>query len=315
MQASEVSRATRVEFDGACYHVMSRGVARRKTFMDGADHQAFLDGVCEVVESGGLLVHAFCLMPNHHHMLVTTPHGELGRWMRHVNGDYARRFNARHKRVGHLWQGRYKAILVEGDGYLVECARYIHLNPNRAQLTRPAERYRWSSYRNYVGGPAVASWVDTSAVMSRFDDDPAAYRAHVEDGRGERPVSPFDRAVAGLALGSAAFVARVTRIVDGRPDNPDEPMLRGLRRQSMAEPELVERALADIFGDEPPARRGRLRLYTLRRHSRLRPSEVARHCGRSPSAVTRATQAIEAEALENERLAGQLAELARRLRR
>lgn len=108
---------------------MSRGVARRATFVDDDDRRAFLEIIGGLVELGALEVFAFCLMPNHYHLLAQTPSGELGRWMRHVNGDYVRRFNVRHRRVGHLWQGRYKAILVEEGKYLRECSRYIHRNP------------------------------------------------------------------------------------------------------------------------------------------------------------------------------------------
>ena len=101
-----MSRATRIEFDGACYHVMSRGVARRTTFLDDDDRRSFLGIVSELVKVGALEVFAFCLMPNHYHLLARTPSGELARWMRHVNGDYVRRFNVRHRRVGHLRRER-----------------------------------------------------------------------------------------------------------------------------------------------------------------------------------------------------------------
>jgi REP element-mobilizing transposase RayT len=109
-----VSRAVRIDFDGAYYHVMSRGVARMPTFLDDEDRRRLLEIIGELVDRGDFEVHAFCLMPNHYHLLVCTPHGGLSRWMRHVNGDYVRWFNIRHRRVGHLWQGRYKAILVRG---------------------------------------------------------------------------------------------------------------------------------------------------------------------------------------------------------
>ncbi|MBI3268167.1 MAG: transposase [Planctomycetes bacterium] len=115
--------------------------------LDDEDRKNFLDRIAFWVGEGVLVVHAFCLMPNHFHLRLATPRGELSRWMRHVKWDYVRNFNFRHRRVGHLWQGRFKAILVEDGPSFLECARYTHLNPNRAKLTRPAERYRWSSYR------------------------------------------------------------------------------------------------------------------------------------------------------------------------
>lgn len=209
-------------------------------------------------------------------------------------------------RVGWLWQGRYKAILVQDGPYLKECSRYIHLNPNRAKLTRPAERYRWSSYRNYVGGPKAAPWVETRAILGESGGDRAIYRAYVEAGKGEKQVSPFERAVARLVLGSEEFLAWVRRRVKGRADTPDEPSLRDLRRTERALPERVERAVEEAFAEEGPARKRRLLLYAQRLYSRLRPAEIARRYGRTRGAVTLAAQQLGAEARRNAPLAAGL---------
>ena len=127
-----MARQLRIEYPGATYHVMSRGVARMNTFVDDQDRMRFLELVGEAAKAGALIVHAYCLMPNHYHLLAETPEAQLGRWMQQILGVYASGFNRRHKRVGHLWQGRYKAILVEEGEYFLECSRYIHLNPNRS---------------------------------------------------------------------------------------------------------------------------------------------------------------------------------------
>ena len=305
-----MSRATRIEFEGACYHVMSRGVARMPTFRDDEDRRSFLEIVGDLVGRGALEVHAFCLMPNHYHLLVGTPLGELSRWMRHVNGDYVRRFNVRHRRVGHLWQGRYKAILVEEGTYLMECSRYIHLNPNRAKMTRPAQGYRWSSYRNYVVGRTVAPWVETRLVLAGCRGDRRQYQAYVEAGKGEKQISPFERAVAGLALGGEEFLARLLKRVQGRKTSVDEPSLARLQRLGRADPALVEEAVEQVFALERPVRQQRLLLFAQRLHSRLRPSEIARRYDRTPAAVTLAVRALSAEAKENRELAAGLASLA-----
>jgi REP element-mobilizing transposase RayT len=301
-----MTRALRVEFDGATYHVMSRGVAKMRTFLDDSHRRAFLDILGEVVAEGGLVVHAFCLMPNHYHLLCVTPEGQLGRWMHRVNAAYARAFNRAERRVGHVWQGRYKAIVVDEGRYFLECSRYVHLNPNRSKLTRPAERYPWSSYRTYVGGPACADWVSTERTLAEFGGDRKAYRAFVEAGRGERAVSPFERAVAGLVLGGEGLVRRVRDLLAGLDDDA-RLRLRALRRQGNATPEGVEAAVERLFADGLPRRRRTLRLYALRKHSSLRPVDVARRCGRSPAAVSLAVKRIDAEARSDP-------ELARRLR-
>lgn len=306
-----MSRAVRIEFPGALYHVMSRGVARLPTFLDDEDRNDFLRRIEPLVRSGDLVVHAFCLMPNHYHLLCETPAGGLRRWMRHVNGDYARAFNHRHRRVGHLWQGRFKAVLVEDGRYLTECSRYIHLNPNRAKITRPAERYWWSSYRNYVGGPAVVDCVETERVLAEFAGDRKRYREYVEEGKGEKPVSPFERAAAGLILGAEAFVRRIRGLMKGLPQAADQPAWNELRRIERPSPEQIEAWVDDLFRGETPRRRGRLRLYALRRHSGLGTTRIAERYGRTPAAVPVAVKAIDGEAKRSRTLARRLAKLAR----
>ena len=229
--------------------------------------------------------------------------------MRHLNGDYVRNFNVRHRRVGHLWQGRFKAILVEDGHYFLECSRYIHLNPNRGKLTRPAERYRWSSYRNYVGGPASVDWVETGPTLAAVGGSREAYREFVEAGKGEKPVSPFERAVAGMALGGEKFVKEVLSRLKGVRAGVDQPSLRTLRRMGKASPEDVEAALERIFSSERPRRRARLRLYGLRIHSRLRGVEVAERCGRTPAAVSLAVRHLDEAAKRQPNLARGLREL------
>ena len=203
-----MARQLRIEYPGATYHVMSRGVARMNTFVDDRDRMRLLELVGEAAKDGALIVHAYCLMPNHYHLLAEIPEAQLGRWMQRILGVYAGGFNRRHKRVGHLWQGRYKAILVEDGEYFLECSRYIHLNPNRSGMTRSAQLYPWSSYRNYIGGQTEVDWVATERTLSHFDTR-TDYRDFVESGRGEEPISPFFRAKVGLVLGSEAFFEKI----------------------------------------------------------------------------------------------------------
>lgn len=313
-----MSRALRVEFDGAVYHVMSRGVGRMRTFADDEDRRAFLELVGGVVQEGGLIAHAFCVMPNHYHLLCETPAGELSRWMRRINGEYSKGFNRRNGRVGHLWQGRYKSILVEDGSYFLECGRYIHLNPNRSRITRPAERYPWSSYRCYVkaGVPRV-DWVSTKRTLSHFGGRKDRYRAYVEAGKGEKPVSPFERAYAGLVLGGEAFVERIRRLTEteSREDSGAQPALSAMRRLAKAKAEEVEQLVSEQFAGEVPRRQRRLVLYALRKHSRLRPSEIARRCGRTPAAVSLAVRDLDREATENTDLARKLKSLAKAVAR
>jgi REP element-mobilizing transposase RayT len=292
-----MSRPTRIEYPGAIYHVMGRGIEGKKVFPEDEHRERFLRFVGQAVEGGDLVVHAYCLMTTHYHLLLETPRAGLGRWMQYLLGVYAQWFNIREERFGHLWQSRYKAILVEKGPYLSECSRYIHLNPNRAGLSRPAERWKWSSYRNYVGGPGrpAMPWVTTETVLAGLPSGKGlekearrAYREYVESGKGEPPISPFERATAGLVLGSASFVAWARDLLKSRPATEDEPALRLLRKTCLADPERIEALVKEEFGDPRTKGKARRILAALLVHSSgLRAAEVSRRLGVSRSAVSK----------------------------
>jgi len=166
-----MARPLRIEYPGAVYHVMARGNQGEPIFGDNQDRRCFLETLGEACEKTGWRVHAYVLMGNHYHLLVETPEGNLVAGMKWLQSTYTLRYNSRHKVRGHLFQGRYKAILVEGDDdYLRVVSTYIHLNPARARLIRPGEerlkRYRWSSYPWYLTragkGPV---WLSRERVM------------------------------------------------------------------------------------------------------------------------------------------------------
>ena len=152
-----MARPLRIEFPGALYHVTARGHARAAVFLDDDDRRRFLALLAETAERRGWTCHAYCLMDNHYHLLVETSSADLGRGMRQINGVYTQRFNRAHGRAGHVFQGRYKAILVEKQAYLLELSRYVVLNPVRAGMVAKPGDWMWSSYRRTAarrGGPA-----------------------------------------------------------------------------------------------------------------------------------------------------------------
>src|SRR5882757_9477442 len=165
-----MARPIRVEFEGAVYHVTARGNERRRIYRSDGDRTRFLETLAETVKEHGLRVHGYCLMPNHYHLLVETPRGNLSRAIGWLQTTYTIRFNHRYRRSGHLLQGRFKAQLVEANNYAMELLRYVHLNPvrprNKAQAV-PAERrgalnvYRWSSHGAYGGRIAAPEWLCT----------------------------------------------------------------------------------------------------------------------------------------------------------
>ena len=150
-----MARPLRIEFAGALYHVTSRGDGQEDIYLDDTDREIYLEVLAEVQHRFNWVIHAYCLMSNHYHLLIETPDSNLAKGMRHLNGVYTQRFNRRHKRVGHVFQGRYKAILVQKDNYLLELSRYIVLNPVRAQMVRSAKDWPWSSYREKYRGQVL----------------------------------------------------------------------------------------------------------------------------------------------------------------
>ena len=146
-----MARPLRLEYAGALYHITSRGDRREPIYEDDADRKMFMSLLEQVCKTYNWLCHAYCLMGNHYHLLVETPEANLSKGMRQLNGLYTQSYNRNHNRVGHVFQGRYKAILVEKQSYLLELARYIVLNPVRAQMVHVAGDWQWSSYRATIG--------------------------------------------------------------------------------------------------------------------------------------------------------------------
>ncbi|MES1938200.1 REP-associated tyrosine transposase [Salinisphaera hydrothermalis] len=203
-----MARPLRLEFAGALYHVTSRGDRREDIYEDDEDRVAFLNVLASVARRFNWLVHAYCLMSNHYHLLIETPDGNLSQGMRQLNGVYTQYSNRCHRRVGHLFQGRYKAILVQKESYLLEVARYIVLNPVRAGMVRSAGDWPWSSYRATGGREAIPEWLTTDWVLSAFGthkrEAQLAYRRFVSEGRGLP--APWDAVANQVFLGDDAFV-------------------------------------------------------------------------------------------------------------
>jgi putative transposase len=180
-----MARKLRVQYPGAIYHLMNRGDRREPIFKDDADRQRFVETLSEACLKTGWQVHAYCLMPNHFHLVVETPRANLVAGMKWFLGTYTSRFNRRHKLFGHLFSGRYKSLIVDGsgDGYLRSVCDYVHLNPGRAKLLNEEQRlseYRWSSYPEYLKRPGRrAGWLRVDRLLGELGiqrDDAAGRR-------------------------------------------------------------------------------------------------------------------------------------------
>jgi putative transposase len=206
-----MARPLRIEFPGALYHVTSRGDRREPIFDDDEDRLAFLRVFAEVVERFNWICHAYCLMTDHYHLVVETPDGNLSKGMRQLNGVYTQASNRRHHRGGHLFQGRFKAILVDKDSYLLELARYVVLNPVRAGMVAHPRDYPWSSYRAMMGKASSPAWLATQGLLALFASRQSVarrrYARFVAEGMGKESLWTGLRQQ--IYLGDEKFVQRM----------------------------------------------------------------------------------------------------------
>ncbi len=206
-----MSRPLRIEFPDALYHVTARGDRREAIFEDDADRHLFLSTLEQVISQFNWVCYAWCLMDNHYHLMIQTPDANLSKGMRQLNGVFTQASNRRHRRVGHLFQGRFKAILVDSDAYLLELSRYVVLNPVRARMVKKPADWPWSSYRASVGLEQPPPWLAVDGLLAQF-----ARRRSVAQQRyaqfveaGIQAVSPWVELKGQVFLGDEQFVERM----------------------------------------------------------------------------------------------------------
>ncbi|MBX3324921.1 MAG: transposase [Nitrospira sp.] len=244
-----MARPLRIEYPGAVYHVTSRGNARQDIVVDDRDRQQFLALLAQVIDRFGWRCHAYCLMDNHYHLLLETPQPNLSRGMRQLNGRYTQTYNRQHRRVGHLFQGRFTAILVEKEAHLLELCRYVVLNPVRANMVTHPRVWTWSSYRATVGETSAPPWLTIDWILEQFAPRVGTaqeqYRVFVAEGRGGP--RPWDQLVGQIYLGSEDFVAqyqpnRVIREIPRRQTHAQRPSLRVLFQKRRSHAQLIHEA-------------------------------------------------------------------------
>ncbi len=256
-----MTRPLRIEYEGAWYHVMNRGANRQTVFTTERDRLAFLALLGEISEIFGVEVHVFCLMGNHYHLILHTPRGNLGRAMRHLNSVYTQRHNRAAGRDGPLFRGRYKAILLDADAWLMQVSRYVHRNPLEARLVARLGRYRWSSYRAYVGETPGPDWLCTETILDLFGKHQRAsrYRQYVAAADDAKMKDFYGTARIVPVLGDAAFRERAATHARRASHDKEVPDARRLTERPGVE-RIIE-VTANAFGVAPAAlgtaRRGR----------------------------------------------------------
>jgi REP element-mobilizing transposase RayT len=265
------------------YHITSRGDGREDIYLSDADRTAWLETLAEVCKRFNWVCHAYCQMTNHYHVVVETPDANLSKGMRQLNGVYTQRFNRAHGRVGHVFQGRFKAILVDKDNYLLELARYVVLNPLRAKMVRRLEQWPWSSYRATCGQDAVPAWLQIDFVLSQFGSQRARaiakYVAFVHEGA--KLPSVWSQLQGQIYLGSEAFIAKMQKLVDKKPLLTEIP--RAQRR-------ALARSLSEYAGTYP-RNEAIARSYLSGEHTM---AAIAQHFDVHYTTVSRLVKAYEA---------------------
>lgn len=216
-----MTRQWRIEYEGALYHVMSRGNEGRLILSDDEDREMFIAVLGEMSERFDIEVYSWVLMGNHYHLLLKTRHANLSKGMQWFGATYTRRYNLKHRRVGHLFQGRFKSLLVENDSYLLRLSCYIHRNPLRAKMVKRLADYKWSSYRTYVYAEPGSDWLKTNLILSQVsgEDKHAAYRRKVQGYSGEEKKMSEDIHM-GLVAGTKKFALYIKKKY--MPERPNE---------------------------------------------------------------------------------------------
>lgn len=233
-----MARPLRLDIPGAFYHVTARGNAREPIYRDDRDREAFLSLLATTCNQYGWALHAYCLMTNHYHLLLSlqeAPDGRLVRGMQRLNSCFAKQFNQRHRRVGHLYQGRYHAILVQRERHLIELTRYVVLNPVRAGIVAHVAEWPWSSYRATVGLATAPAWLCVDAAIAPFGTGHEGRQAYIHFvARGAGAPSYWTRTSHQIYLGDQSFIARTRKQGMTRPSDTELPAVqRGAPTRSM----------------------------------------------------------------------------------
>lgn len=317
-----MGRPLRIEYPGALYHITSRGNERKEIFLDEEDRLKFLAILEDYHDRYGILIHSYVLMDNHYHLILETPKGNLVQVMQGINGGYTGYFNRRYKRFGHLFQGRYKGILVDKDNYLVGLSRYVHLNPVRALMVNRPEEYKWSSYPGYIARGREAAWVEYAWVLSKFGNDirkcREKYRRYVEEGLKEGIEATPLKAVRGqVVLGVEDFVEKIKRMLKGKELSSD--ILERKKFMTLPNPGDVIKEVAKAFGtdEEQIKEKGRkdntarkAAIYFMQRYSGLSNEEIGKIFGGIHfTAVSKASERLKKEMAVDRKLASRIGEI------
>jgi putative transposase len=278
-----MTRPLRIEFAGALYHITARGNAQGDIYTYDEERQKYLTLLANACERFDWYCHAYCQMSNHYHLLIETNSPTLSKGMKYLNGTYTQYFNRRNRRVGHVFQGRYKAILVQKENYLLELSRYIVLNPVRARMVREAVDWPWSSYRATAGFKQEAPWLTTAWLLSGFatnrKEAQDRYRLFIQQGKNQ--ASPWEQLKNQIYPGTDQFVKDMQCKIDPSKSLEDIP-----RKQKQSPPRPLS-----YYANRYAVRDEAMAYAYLSGHDTL--TVVGNWFGVSNATVSRAVKAVE----------------------
>ncbi|MBN2062329.1 MAG: transposase [Deltaproteobacteria bacterium] len=282
-----MARAIRIESEGAFYHITSRGNDRKRIFFSNTDYGKFIAYLEEGIKKFEYRIHSYALMTNHYHLLLETQKANLSKLMHYINGSYTTYINRKRDRSGHLFQGRYKAILVEKDKYLLELSRYIHLNPVKAGLAERPQDYPHSSYGSFIKNKGV-DMVYRDLILGMISKDRkqavSGYRSFVEEISVEELENPIKDLYGGIILGSKTFIKQsLDKLKDKKLEDKETSFRKTLHKR--AEPEEILEVIAGklkVSVSDLTLLKGEDRdivVYILKTHTELSNKEVGEYFG------------------------------------
>jgi putative transposase len=312
-----MARPLRLQFEGALYHVTGRGNEKKKTFFTQTEYEKFRKYLQEAKVKFNALFHAYVLMSNHYHLIIETPDANLNKIMHYLNGSYTTYLNTKRKRSGHLFQGRYKAILLERDSHLLELTRYLHLNPVRAGLAPKPDQYPYSSYGAYIS-KKDDDLISRDLVLGMISTDQSQairkYKDFVEAGIGKDLTNPLAKVYAGMIAGGNQFIQDVLQRIDGQKVAKKEVSFRKALKSSVDLKGVIVEALCSYYGitrEEFFRKKGIFRnlgIYLLKKHTSLSNRDIGRLFNDiSFSAVTQASTRLIKKMAEDKNLKKEVA--------
>lgn len=313
-----MARPLRIEYEGALYHVTARGNERKEIFHTKKDYERFKDYIMGAQDKYDLLLHGYVLMTNHYHLIIETPKANLNKIMHYINGSYTTYFNRNQGRNGHLFQGRYRAILVDVDRYLLELSRYLHLNPVRAGLVKRPEEYGYSSYRSYImRGKEEIVYRDRIWGMISGDGRNGAqkYRRFVEEGLWKDLENPLKRVYGGAILGGERFIRNILRKMERKDIQRQDISYRRQLRVTQGVEEILNaicsyfKVSRDVIKEDRSVFRN-IAIYFTKKYAGLTNREIGSFFGGiSYSGITRVYHRFGEKMLEDRNLRKQIKEI------